>query len=87
MCGVVTDLYVDLKCLFSCSVSSGQIAWALNKGIKPEYKSCWDVELGVTYIPWNKVKTEDLESFREGGMLDSDTLCPGIPLSCFYLYI
>ncbi|KAJ8368563.1 hypothetical protein SKAU_G00085910 [Synaphobranchus kaupii] len=53
-----------------------KIAWALNKGIKPEYKQYWNVELGVTYIPWNKVKTEDLESFREGGMLDADTLCP-----------
>lgn len=53
-----------------------KIAWALNKGIKAEYKQYWDVELGVTYIPWNKVKPEDLESFREGGMLDGDTLCP-----------
>ncbi|XP_036379358.1 SR-related and CTD-associated factor 4 isoform X1 [Megalops cyprinoides] len=53
-----------------------KIAWALNKGIKPEYKQYWDVELGVTYIPWSKVKTEDLESFRQGGMLDSETLCP-----------
>ncbi|XP_035241412.1 SR-related and CTD-associated factor 4-like isoform X1 [Anguilla anguilla] len=53
-----------------------KIAWALNKGIKAEYKQYWDVELGVTYIPWNKVKPDDLESFREGGMLDGDTLCP-----------
>ncbi|KAG7471204.1 hypothetical protein MATL_G00121920 [Megalops atlanticus] len=53
-----------------------KIAWALNKGIKPEYKQYWDVELGVTYIPWNKVKREDLESFREGGMLDADSICP-----------
>ncbi|KAI1903390.1 hypothetical protein AGOR_G00026690 [Albula goreensis] len=53
-----------------------KIAWALNKGIKPEYKQYWDVELGVTYIPWSKVKTEDLDSFRQGGMLDSETLCP-----------
>ncbi|KAG9348438.1 hypothetical protein JZ751_002173 [Albula glossodonta] len=52
-----------------------KIAWALNKGIKPEYKQYWDVELGVTYIPWNKVKVEDLDSFREGGMLDAETLC------------
>ncbi|KAJ8266665.1 hypothetical protein GJAV_G00133220 [Gymnothorax javanicus] len=53
-----------------------KIAWALNKGIKPEYKQYWDVELGVTYIPWSKVRAEDLESFREGGMLDSESLCP-----------
>lgn len=54
-----------------------QIAWALNKGIKPDYKQYWDVELGVTYIPWSKVKPEDLESFCEGGMLDNETLSPG----------
>lgn len=54
-----------------------QIAWALNKGIKPDYKQYWDVELGVTYVPWGKVKPEDLESFCEGGMLDNDTLSPG----------
>ncbi|NWW30924.1 SFR15 protein, partial [Agelaius phoeniceus] len=59
-----------------------KIAWALNKGIKPDYKQYWDVELGVTYIPWDKVKPEDLESFCEGGMLDNETLSPewkGIP--------
>uniref|UniRef100_A0A9J8DGC7 SR-related CTD-associated factor 4a n=1 Tax=Cyprinus carpio carpio TaxID=630221 RepID=A0A9J8DGC7_CYPCA len=53
-----------------------KIAWALNKGIKAEFKQCWDVELGVTYIPWSKVKMEDLDVFREGGMLDPDTLAP-----------
>lgn len=54
-----------------------QIAWALNKGIKAEFKQYWDVELGVTYIPWSKVKMEDLDVCREGGMLDPDTLAPG----------
>ncbi|XP_025047672.1 splicing factor, arginine/serine-rich 15 isoform X3 [Alligator sinensis] len=63
-------------------IESINIAWALNKGIKPDYKQYWDVELGVTYIPWDKVKPEDLESFCEGGMLDNETLSPewkGIP--------
>ncbi|XP_056323556.1 SR-related and CTD-associated factor 4 isoform X1 [Danio aesculapii] len=53
-----------------------KIAWALNKGIKAEFKQYWDVELGVSYVPWSKVKMEDLDVFREGGMLDSDTLAP-----------
>ncbi|KAL2096573.1 hypothetical protein ACEWY4_008721 [Coilia grayii] len=53
-----------------------KIAWALNKGIKPDLKKLWDVERGVTYIPWEKVKVDDLESYREGGMLDAETLCP-----------
>ncbi|XP_057266151.1 SR-related and CTD-associated factor 4 isoform X4 [Pezoporus wallicus] len=61
---------------FKVNQKSIKIAWALNKGIKPDYKQYWDVELGVTYIPWDKVKPEDLESFCEGGMLDNETLSP-----------
>ncbi|XP_041067025.1 SR-related and CTD-associated factor 4-like isoform X2 [Carcharodon carcharias] len=53
-----------------------KIAWALNKGMKTEYKQFWDVELGVSYIPWDKVKPEELERLCEGGMLDNETLCP-----------
>ncbi|XP_056592907.1 SR-related and CTD-associated factor 4 [Triplophysa dalaica] len=53
-----------------------KIAWALNKGIKTEFKQHWDVELGVTYIPWSKIKQEDLDVFKEGGMLDTDSLPP-----------
>ncbi|KAA8593998.1 hypothetical protein FQN60_004832 [Etheostoma spectabile] len=56
--------------------SSEGIAWALNKGIKSAHKKFWDVERGVTYIPWSKVKVEELESYREGGILDADTLNP-----------
>uniref|UniRef100_A0A8C7XMF8 SR-related CTD-associated factor 4a n=1 Tax=Oryzias sinensis TaxID=183150 RepID=A0A8C7XMF8_9TELE len=53
-----------------------KIAWALNKGIKPEFKQYWDVELGVTCIPWSKVREDQLEELKEGGMLDSETLSP-----------
>uniref|UniRef100_UPI00398F20B6 SR-related and CTD-associated factor 4 n=1 Tax=Pristiophorus japonicus TaxID=55135 RepID=UPI00398F20B6 len=53
-----------------------KIAWALNKGMKAEYKQFWDVELGVSYIPWDKVKPEELERLCEGGILDNETLCP-----------
>ncbi|XP_071994742.1 SR-related and CTD-associated factor 4 [Engystomops pustulosus] len=59
---------------FKVNQKAIKIAWALNKGIKAEYKQYWDVEIGVTYIPWNKVKPEDLESLCEGGMLDNETL-------------
>ncbi|ERE76719.1 splicing factor, arginine/serine-rich 15-like protein [Cricetulus griseus] len=67
---------------YKVNQKSIKIAWALNKGIKADYKQYWDVELGVTYVPWDKVKPEELESFCEGGMLDGDTLNPewkGIP--------
>ncbi|XP_053279094.1 SR-related and CTD-associated factor 4 [Pleuronectes platessa] len=53
-----------------------KIAWALNKGIKSAHKKLWDVERGVTYIPWSKAKVDELEIYREGGMLDPETLNP-----------
>ncbi|XP_048830752.1 SR-related and CTD-associated factor 8 [Brienomyrus brachyistius] len=51
-----------------------KIAWALNKGVKQEYKQFWDVDLGVTYIPWEKVKLDDLDGFAEGGIIDQETV-------------
>lgn len=51
-----------------------KIAWALNKGVKQEYKQFWDVDLGVTYIPWEKVKIDDLDGFAEGGIIDQETV-------------
>ncbi|KAM9853089.1 SR-related and CTD-associated factor 4-like [Aulostomus maculatus] len=72
------DAYTALNKLSRGSYKVNQkpvkIAWALNKGIKAAHKKFWDVERGVTYIPWSKVKVEELESYREGGMLDVDTL-------------
>ncbi|XP_056466528.1 SR-related and CTD-associated factor 4-like isoform X1 [Gadus chalcogrammus] len=62
--------------LFKVNQKPIKIAWALNKGIKSTHKKFWDVERGVTYIPWNKVKVDELESFREGGMLDMDSINP-----------
>ncbi|XP_061824586.2 SR-related and CTD-associated factor 8-like isoform X1 [Nerophis lumbriciformis] len=51
-----------------------KIAWALNKGVRQEYKQFWDVDLGVTYIPWEKVKVDDLDGFAEGGIIDQETV-------------
>uniref|UniRef100_A0A3P8SSM7 SR-related CTD-associated factor 4b n=1 Tax=Amphiprion percula TaxID=161767 RepID=A0A3P8SSM7_AMPPE len=74
------DAYTALNRLSRGSYKVNQkpvkIAWALNKGIKSAHKKFWDVERGVTYIPWSKVKVEELESYREGGMLDAETLNP-----------
>uniref|UniRef100_A0A087XBN5 SR-related CTD-associated factor 4b n=1 Tax=Poecilia formosa TaxID=48698 RepID=A0A087XBN5_POEFO len=74
------DAYMALKKLSKGSYKANQkptkIAWALNKGIKSAHKKFWDVEQGVTYIPWSKVKVEELESYQEGGMLDPETLNP-----------
>ncbi|XP_070826866.1 SR-related and CTD-associated factor 4-like [Chaetodon trifascialis] len=74
------DAYTALKKLsrglYKVNQKPVKIAWALNKGIKSAHKKFWDVERGVTYIPWSKVKVEELESYREGGMLDPETLHP-----------
>ncbi|KAG7515581.1 splicing factor, arginine serine-rich 15 [Solea senegalensis] len=61
---------------YKVNQKSIKIAWALNKGIKPEFKQFWDVELGVTYIPWSKVRDDQLEELKEGGTLDVETLSP-----------
>uniref|UniRef100_S4RNS5 SR-related CTD associated factor 8 n=1 Tax=Petromyzon marinus TaxID=7757 RepID=S4RNS5_PETMA len=52
-----------------------KIAWAPNKGVKSEYKQYWDVETGVTYIPWERVKREHLNLFTDGGVIDGETMC------------
>ncbi|XP_011488811.1 protein SCAF8 isoform X1 [Oryzias latipes] len=59
---------------FKISSKIIKIAWALNKGVKQEYKQFWDVDLGVTYIPWEKVKVDDLDGFAEGGIIDQETV-------------
>uniref|UniRef100_A0A673Y945 SR-related CTD-associated factor 4b n=1 Tax=Salmo trutta TaxID=8032 RepID=A0A673Y945_SALTR len=69
---------------FKVNQKAIKIAWALNKGIKATHKKFWDVERGVTYIPWSKVKMEELDGYREGGMLDAETLCPGKHLTSVF---
>lgn len=42
-----------------------------------EWKDYWEVELGVSYIPWVKltnITDQELELLEEGGMIDEDTL-------------
>ncbi|XP_057199211.1 SR-related and CTD-associated factor 8 isoform X1 [Triplophysa rosa] len=72
------DAYRALQKLGTGSYKIGskviKIAWALNKGVKQEYKQFWDVDLGVSYIPWEKVKLDDLDDFAEGGMIDQETV-------------
>ncbi|XP_014864177.1 PREDICTED: protein SCAF8 isoform X2 [Poecilia mexicana] len=72
------DAYRALQKLSTGSFKIGskiiKIAWALNKGVKQEYKQFWDADLGVTYIPWEKVKLDDLDGFAEGGIIDQETV-------------
>lgn len=52
------------------------LSWAAGKGVKSkEWKDYWDLDLGVSYIPWNKInESTDFEQLEEGGMFDEDTM-------------
>lgn len=39
------------------------------------------MDLGVSYIPWEKVKLDDLEGFAEGGMIDQETVNTGMDIN------
>nr|CAD7426123.1 unnamed protein product [Timema monikensis] len=55
------------------------LAWAPGKGVKgKEWKDYWEVDLGVSYIPWDKMSQEPdlLDILEEGGMIDEETV-PG----------
>lgn len=52
------------------------ISWAAGKGVKSkEWKDFWDIELGVSYIPWQKLDRDtDFVALEEGGMFDEDSM-------------
>lgn len=52
------------------------MAWAPGKGVKgKELKDYWEGDLGVSYIPWSKLKPDiDVEMLEDGGVIDEDTM-------------
>lgn len=51
-----------------------QVAWAPGIGVKEsEFKDRWDVEQGVTYVPWPQMP-EDLTRLKDGGIIDEESL-------------
>jgi RNA recognition motif-containing protein len=52
------------------------VAWAPGKGMKGrEWKDYWEIDTGVSYIPWIKLRGDtNLEEFEDGGCVDEDTL-------------
>lgn len=39
-----------------------------------EYKDYWEVDQGVSYIPWSKLSRDiDLDLLEEGGMIDEES--------------
>ena len=52
-----------------------QVAWAPGKGFKdfPLLKDYWDMDEGVSFIPWNQMPS-DLNALAEGAVLDEESL-------------
>lgn len=53
-----------------------KMAWAPGKGVKgKELKDFWEVDLGVSYIPLDKLPADvNLLALEEGGVIDKDSL-------------
>ncbi|XP_065157568.1 SR-related and CTD-associated factor 4 isoform X2 [Atheta coriaria] len=51
------------------------LAWAPGKGVKgKDLKDYWEGDLGVSYIPFAKLRQDmDLELLEDGGMIDEDS--------------
>ena len=57
-----------------CIINVFQVAWAPGIGVKEsEFKDRWDVEQGVTYVPWPQMP-EDLTRLKDGGIIDEESL-------------
>ena len=72
------DAYKALQNLKNLKLHNSHIkmAWAPGKGMKgKEFKDYWDVELGVSYIPFDKLSRDtDFELLEDGGMVDEESM-------------
>ncbi|KAG5885789.1 hypothetical protein JTB14_031223 [Gonioctena quinquepunctata] len=52
------------------------LAWAPGKGVKgKDLKDYWEGDLGVSYIPFAKIKQDiDIDLVEDGGMVDEETM-------------
>lgn len=66
-----------------------KIAWAPGQAMKDkEWKDYWEIEDGVSYIPWEKLNKEiDYDELEVGGMLDEDTMPEWLKSKFFYEYL
>ncbi|KAG1652135.1 Protein SCAF8 [Nymphon striatum] len=83
------DAYRALQKLRNLKLQNSTIkmAWAPGKGMKgKQYKDYWEVDLGVSCIPYDKIPDDvDLDLLEEGGVFDEDTVptrikVPGQPV-------
>jgi len=50
-------------------------AWAPGTGVKESnFKANWDVDMGVTYVPWEELQSVNIDALAVGGMIDNDSL-------------
>ena len=65
--------YFDCYCTY---LDPPQIAWAPGQCMKEkQWKDYWDVELGVSYIPFDKLDPQiDMTVLEDGGMFDEETM-------------
>merc|ERR1719150_897873 len=72
------DAYRALKNLHKFRLHGKQItlAWAPGKGMKDkQWKDYWDLDLGSSYIPLDKINSQvNMADLEEGGMFDEETL-------------
>lgn len=55
--------------------SSQKAAWAPGTGVKESnFKANWDVDMGVTYVPWDDLPSVNVDALTVGGMIDNDSL-------------
>ena len=62
-------------------VCNEQVSWAAGIGVKKSpFKSLFNEDLGVTYIPWDKMPSS-LQAVSEGAVIDEDSLPPPTPVT------
>lgn len=80
------DAHNALKSSRSLKLQGQQIkvAWAPGKGMKGrEYKDYWDVELGASFIPYERISDNtDLDMLEEGGVFDEESIPPHLQGEC-----
>ena len=75
---IASGFFSRLLLTFLCMCM--QIAWASGKGTNgKDMKEFWDVDVGASYIPWEKLGTAPylLDTLTEGNCIDTSTLPPG----------
>jgi len=75
-------LFWRLVVMLACHcVQNVQVSWAPGIGIKKSpFKNLFSEDLGVTYIPWDKMPIS-LEAVTEGGSIDEDSLPQPTPVT------